>query len=153
MADFLGMDAGALRPRADAETGLFVEYWNNLDLTGEPEATRIDGVDVVWEGSPIAGVSEAFSARFRGWLIPPRDGIYDLTLRSDDGSRLWIDGTLLIDQWKGAPNEETQSVPLAQPVRIELQLFSLGGSASLQLFWSVDGGARELVPNDALRVP
>ena len=35
--------------------------------------------------------------RWTGKLTPPRSGLYALGLRSDDGSRLYLDGKLVID--------------------------------------------------------
>lgn len=52
--------------------------------------------------SPAEGVpAEDFSARWTGWLRVPTSGHYVLYLDVDDGARLWLDGRLLLDEWRG----------------------------------------------------
>jgi outer membrane protein OmpA-like peptidoglycan-associated protein len=55
-----------------------------------------------WHGHhPVAGVgAEQFSVRWTGWLVPPSTGRYVLHLSVDDGIRLWVNGRLLLDDWR-----------------------------------------------------
>jgi hypothetical protein len=39
----------------------------------------------------------AFFWQYTGYLVAPTDGQYTLYITSDDGSRLWLDGNLLIE--------------------------------------------------------
>ncbi len=51
---------------------------------------------------PAEGVpAEDFSTRWTGWLRVPTSGHYVLYLTVDDGARLWLDGRLLLDEWRG----------------------------------------------------
>ncbi|MGI4759150.1 MAG: PA14 domain-containing protein [Janthinobacterium lividum] len=53
---------------------------------------------------PADGVpAEDFSARWTGWLRVPTSGHYVLYLDVDDGARLWLDGRLLLAEWRGQP--------------------------------------------------
>lgn len=53
---------------------------------------------------PAEGVpAEDSSARWTGWLLVPASGHYVLHLDVDDGARLWLDGRLLLDEWRGQP--------------------------------------------------
>jgi hypothetical protein len=76
-------------------------FYANPDL-GEPVAlARIDAaVDFDWgEGSPGAGIpADGFSARWIGDVWLPA-GTYAYTVTVDDGSRVWVDGQLVVDQW------------------------------------------------------
>jgi hypothetical protein len=47
----------------------------------------------------ICGRTDGYSARFEGYLRIPADGKYLISLGSDDGSRLLLDGQTLIDLW------------------------------------------------------
>ncbi|MCB1636504.1 MAG: glycoside hydrolase family 3 C-terminal domain-containing protein, partial [Xanthomonadales bacterium] len=109
------IEAQYLRPEAESsERGLRGEYYANRELSGEPVLVRVDAqVGFRWDrGSPTdnlqargeAGPGEVlpndgFSIRWRGQLLPPVSGEYRLEAAANDGFRLYLDGTLLIDQW------------------------------------------------------
>ena len=76
------------------------EYWDNQYLQGDPVLCRDEqAVSFSWgEGSPGPGVpADNFSARYNRTVYFP-EGLTRFTLASDDGSRLWVDDVLLIDQ-------------------------------------------------------
>jgi hypothetical protein len=76
-------------------------YWNNTSLSGDPVLQRTEAsINYDWgTGSPGAGVNaDGFSARWTRYLDVTA-GTYRFTATSDDGIRLWVDGTLVIDQW------------------------------------------------------
>jgi hypothetical protein len=76
-------------------------YYANPNL-GEPAALgRIDAeVNFDWgEGSPGESIPvDGFSARWIGEVLLPA-GTYTYTLTVDDGSHVWVDGQLLVDEW------------------------------------------------------
>lgn len=77
------------------------EYFNNATLSGTPVLTRDDpGINFDWgSGSPDASIPpDNFSVR---WTCKPNlsAGDWHFTVRADDGVRLWVDSTLLIDKW------------------------------------------------------
>lgn len=78
------------------------EYYANQSLSGAPVLTREDpAIDFQWYlGSPAPGMpADRFSVRWRGrWAF--EKGRYRFYARSDDGLRLWVDGDVLIDQWR-----------------------------------------------------
>ncbi len=77
------------------------EYFNNQTLSGSPALTRNDtSVNFDWGlGSPDPTVAaDHFSARWTRTLYFGA-GTWRFTTTTDDGVRLWVDGTLLIDQW------------------------------------------------------
>jgi hypothetical protein len=81
------------------------EYFGNVKLEGAPVLVREDAaIDFQWgEGAPAPGVpADNFAVRWRGrW--PFREGGYRFFAYTDDGVRLWVDGKLLIDQWRNQP--------------------------------------------------
>jgi len=83
--------------------GLKGEYFDNMECSGTPVLTRIDQqIDFSWaEESPTPGVpKDKFSVRWTGVLQPTASGAYELSLQTDDGSRLYLDEKLLIDHWR-----------------------------------------------------
>lgn len=58
-------------------------------------------IDFFWEKSPGEGIDEdGWSTRYEGVLPIPQAGDYEFHLKSDDGSRLWIDNELIVDNWE-----------------------------------------------------
>ena len=81
------------------------QYFNTMTLSGTPVLTRCEGaIDHMWgNGGPGSGVNaDGFSARWVG-THSFAGGTYTFTARTDDGIRIWVDGTLLIDAWKNQP--------------------------------------------------
>lgn len=79
------------------------EYFNNRDFSGAPTLFR-DDVDLNfnWGGaSPGLGIPGTnWSARWTARKTTHTAGYYTVTATSDDGVRVWIDGNILIDQWR-----------------------------------------------------
>lgn len=104
-----------------------------------PEAT-----DHVSSGTIDIGVTKRrnkFALVFDGQLNVPKSGDYDFTLSSDDGSRLKIDGQLVIDH-DGVHGRSTKKGKAtltegAHPIRVSY--FERDGEESLYLGWSGPG--------------
>ncbi len=78
------------------------EYFNNTTLSGPPALVRDDQfLNQNWGlGSPAPGIigNDFFSARWTRTLNA-NPGQYNIRLTSDDGSRLFINNVLVIDNW------------------------------------------------------
>ena len=81
------------------EPGLRGAYYSNKEFAGQPAFTRVDSsVDFEWTGSPGGQLgTENFSICWTGVLVAPEDGDYELGTYSDDGSRLFINDRLFVD--------------------------------------------------------
>lgn len=144
----------------------FFDYTTALslipDLTGRvPEVSRTDAqiayasVSTAWSGLPTS-MAETFASRHSGWLKVDTTGSYTLFVNSDDGSRVYLDGALLIDNdGLHGMREYSATLTLAagyHPLRVEF--FENGGGAGLQFSWSGPGITKQLVPASALwRLP
>jgi beta-glucosidase len=122
--------------------GLQGQYFNNKTLDGTPVGTRTDPtVSFDWTGkSPIAGLSTTnYSVKWTGTLNPPETGTYTFGLSSDDGSRLFVNGKQVVDNWRDqASHTETATVDLTAgtPAQIEVDYYQSGGDATVNLGWS-----------------
>lgn len=94
-----------------------------------------EGVAQTLATEDLAGREERFALVFEGYIEIPKDGVYRLTLGSDDGSKLFFDQRLLIDNDDNHPLQELSRVVRVKaglhPVRIEF--FDFTGEAILQL--------------------
>jgi beta-glucosidase len=80
--------------------------------------------------------------KWTGTLTPPKTGTYTFGLTSDDGSRLFINGQQVIDNWRDqAANTETAQVDLSAgtPVQIEVDYYQAGGDETVNLGWVEPG--------------
>ena len=135
------VDSSFLTPSSGSGHGLLGQYYSNETLSGTPTATQVDPqVNFAWNGaSPAPGVPGTdFSTKWTGTLTPPTTGTYTFGLTSDDGSRLFINGSQVIDNWRDqASNTETAQVSLTagQPVQVEVDYYQGGGDANVNLGW------------------
>ena len=87
---------------AQAAPGLTASYFRNMTLTAPASLVRVDTtVGFNWgNGSPASGFpSDNFSVRWTGFVRVVTTGSYRFQTNSDDGVRLWVNGTQLINNW------------------------------------------------------
>ncbi|MBN2009484.1 glycoside hydrolase family 2 protein [candidate division KSB1 bacterium] len=131
-----------LPPEGVGGTGMYAEYFNNAELTGRPVHTRIDTVInfVYGDGAPFGDMSNNnFSVRWTGQFMPERTGTYRFVLKSDDGSRLWVDGERLIDNWGSHPvTEKTGDIQLEaqKTVNLKIEYNEYTQGASIKFGWT-----------------
>ena len=127
--------AGALLP------GVLGEYFPNPALEGPPVVTRIDPlVDFTWTLTPPDSslALDWYSVRWTGKLMGPRTGPVRLGVDGPDGYRLYLDGRLLIDNWrKQTAGTRTAEVRLEQGRAYDLRIeyFESTGGARIRLVW------------------
>ncbi len=127
------------RLAADAFPEWRGEYWPNAALTGDPAIVRNDqNVNFDWGvGAADSRLpSDGFSARWTRTLnFEP--GQYRFTLRSDDGVRMWVDGQLVIDDWRdGTYRDHTATTNLTRGRHtIRVEYYENVGAARVRLIW------------------
>ena len=130
------------------EPGLHGEYWDNNRFDGPPRLVRTDrDVDFGWTlNSPGPGIPfDWYSARWTGAITVPAGGVHRLGVEGNDGYRLYLDGTLVVDDWKkqsyGTHVADVNLAP-GSTHTIRLEYFESTGNARVKLVW--DAG----VPDD-----
>lgn len=135
--------------------GLRATYFANPTWSTPPALAAIDRVPSTlglierWDNSP----PEAFSVVWTGWIVAPRDGDYTLGTVSDDGSQVFVDGRLVVD------NGGTHAARLARgAIRLTrgvhpllVEYFQAGSQFRFELLWARGGAPLAPVPGWALR--
>jgi len=128
-------------------TGLLGKYYGNVTDTdnpfpGAPTLERTDPViDFIWSGTgPGGGIGQQnYTVMWSGMVQPQFSQTYNFLLTSDDGSRMFINGNLLIDAWQPqAPTTTSNTITLVaqQYYNIEVDYFQAGGGAQVDLQWT-----------------
>lgn len=93
-----------------------------------------------------------FAFRFTGNIVIPEDGVYSFYTASDDGSRLFIDGTLVADNdGLHASQEQGGSIELDSGLhQIEVQYFEKGGGEVLEVRFEGPGYDKGFIPDSLL---
>jgi hexosaminidase len=78
---------------------------------------------------------ESFGLEFSGFLRVPSDGIYTFHLTSDDGSRFWVDGALVVNHdGLHGPSDRSGRVALGAGAHyVRVDYFQSGGGKTLSL--------------------
>jgi hypothetical protein len=150
--------AGGTAPPVGNGTGLRAEYFNNRTLTAPAALTRTDAtVNNDWgSGSPATGINtDNFSVRWTGQVLAPVSGTYSFSTVSDDGVRLWVNGTQIINNWTDhAPTtdngSQTFSFTAGQKYDIRMEYYENGGGAVAKLQWSYPNQATQAIPQSQL---
>ena len=115
-------------------------YYNNTDLSSTPVDTRVDPkINFDWGmGSPSGAVnSDGFSVLWTS-INSFEAATYKFTSTSDDGVRVYVDGTLVIDDWNVHPaTEKSGEIALsAGNHTVQVRYFEDAGVASVYVRWA-----------------
>jgi LysM repeat protein len=115
------------------------QFFDNTGLSGPVRATwNYNAIDFDWgTGSPVPGVTaDYFSVRCTG-DFGFEDGTYRFYTTVDDGARLWVGGTQVLDEWIVAGvRTYVHDVGVSagtHPVKVEF--FENNGRAVLKVRW------------------
>ena len=129
--------------------GLTVSSWE-LALTELPDWSTLGPPEMTYPLSFIRersrsgaildnprGIRDNLYSQIRGHVWVPESGIYTLTLTSDDGSALWVDGARVIlnDGLHGMEAASTELTLDRGMVEIVVEHFDAGGASGLFLEW------------------
>jgi hypothetical protein len=137
-----------------AGNGLVARYYANTTFSGLPVESGYDAVPSTaqvarrWRGRP----PPAFSVAWTGYLTVGGADLYRFATVSDDGSRLFVDDRLVVDNG-GAHSSSTASGAIQLSPgshRIRLEYIQFGGASELRWMWARRDGPVAAVPAWAL---
>ncbi len=137
-------------------TGLRAEYYRDQFLKGVPVERNDAVVDFTWKkgGPPIATTRDVYSIRWTGKVMPAHTERYTFHTKNDDGVRVWVDGKLVIDDWKGrysvGDNRGEIDLEGGRGYDLKIEYFNGGDLGVIRLFWSSPSQPEEIVPSSAL---
>ena len=133
--------------------GLRGHYYGTPELNGKM-IERVDSqINFRWgTASPMPGIpADRFSIRWEGEIETLNEGNYTFHLRSDDGSRLFVDGRSVIDRWRPqAESEHSGMIELDARRRYPIRLDYFDGQvlAVVALSWTPPGGTKRVIEGD-----
>jgi hypothetical protein len=157
----------ATRPPAATTPGVYVEYYALAAAPGScaainwsaPDAAGVlPNVDLPYSASGqtrwTGGPSHLFALRYTAKVNIPAAGVWTFYVNSDDGSRLYINGTLVVSN-DGDHAQTTKSGSINLPAGYAdfvLQFYENQSASVVQAFWSGPTVASQtLIPPSAFR--
>ncbi|MGZ3297592.1 MAG: glycoside hydrolase family 3 C-terminal domain-containing protein [Asticcacaulis sp.] len=124
---------------ACAAHGLTADYFPAHDPAGSPvHSETAANARLSWSGE-----DKTSSARWTGFIKAPKSGEYSFRYASENGYRIWIGDTLVVDEWGvgDSPSIDTGQITLdagkTYPIRVEAS--QTGQTGRQQLVWSLPG--------------
>ena len=139
--DYYELTVPDTTPTACSKDQFLAEYRNEYMTFGTPPVlARCEAaIDNDWGyGSPAPAVSpDFFTARWVGTFDFEASG-YEFSATADDGVRLWVDGRLLIDQWRdqGATTYRATTNMTAGAHQVKVEYYEYGGLAAAKASWA-----------------
>jgi hypothetical protein len=131
------------------QPGLLAEYFTNQTISGMPAFRRTDAnINFNWDNdAPAPDFPRTyFSVRWMGCIqVPASVGDVKLAALEDDGVRVWIDGTLVIDAWgphDSTTTEAATTLSAGVPHQIRVEYQQLDGKARIKLLWESAGSPK-----------
>jgi beta-glucosidase len=123
--------------------GLSGEYFNNIQLSGKSVVSRIDNeINFGWTlYGPHPDINyDFYSVKWTGKIKSPASGKFKIGIEGNDGYRLYLNGQLLVDNWKS----QTFTTRLADYVfekdktyDIRVEFFESQGYARFKMIWNI----------------
>jgi hypothetical protein len=134
--------------------GLYYDYFERFFVTTED----MNGLPPMESGTmntftiENAKIDNYFGYQFEGYIKLPKDGIYTFYLKSNDGSRLFIDGVELIEnEANHGPVEEPGNIALKKGMhKIKVRYFQCGGGKMLKVSYSSNKISKQEIPASVL---
>jgi hypothetical protein len=127
--------------------GLLATYWDNFSFEGQPSFFQIDRA--IYASNIIQG---PYSIEWNGWLWVEQPGEYTLATVADEGSLLYLDGALVVDNggFHSAVRVE-QTVNLTRGYHeMRLRFWQRTGGSLMELRWTPPDGMDVLIPPEAI---
>ena len=148
--------------KAHAVEGLTAEVYSVNGQNNAPyipqgaspvRTVNVPNVNFQWgSGSVLGGPSEDVIVRFTGYILSNTTQDISFLATADDGTRIYVDGILIADDWFDKGGGGTVSAPISftagVPKNIEIMYYENGGGANVFLNWD-QSGSMQIIPAEA----
>jgi len=126
----------------NAQGTLKAEYYNGTDFEKYVGEQIVSKIDFYWhQYAPLEGVDPySCSVRYTGQLKSPRSGSVSFTAQVDDGIRVWLNDTLLINNWRlndHGFSEGDLYMEANTKYDLKIEYFNALNEAELKLLWKL----------------
>src|SRR5579863_436326 len=130
-----------LESRQLLSAGLTAQYFSDATLTTAAFTRTDPAIHFNWsKRTPSPSLAGDFSVKWTGQLTAPVTGNYTFRDRASDGTRLWINGDLLIDDWKQHVQTVVHAAHMAlqagKTYSFEMDYFHHLGPAVVSVAWA-----------------
>jgi hypothetical protein len=149
----------AVRAGKDSSASVFRGHASTIRSRGCKwiGASGVEGVESVWLPlglNPGVGVPEdTFSVVWTGFVSARYDEDYRFRAVADDGVRLWIAGTLVIDSWSGEGRSEAigeMRLKAGEKYPFKMHYREHESKAGVELMWSSESTPEEVIPGKCM---
>ena len=123
--------------------GLQASYYNNVNLGGNAILSRTDAsVNFNWtlfSPDPLVNL-DFYSVKWTGILTAPATGKYTIGLDGNDGYRLFLDDTLIVDNWTKQSYHTCLTdyyFQQGKKYKLRVEFFEPNGNAHIKLVWNI----------------
>ena len=146
--------------RADVQAGLNATVYDNWGYNSSPPLPEVSGRPAVgtdvytdinqnFDSSPPFQLYEDYLVKYEGYITAPSTAAIAFLPTADDGTKLFLDGVLIDDNWrdKGGGGNPTapQQFTAGVPRQITYWFYENGGGSWTTLYWNI-GNGWEIVP-------
>jgi uncharacterized protein YqgV (UPF0045/DUF77 family) len=115
--------------------------------------TNVPNINFQWgSGQVLGGPSEDVIVVFTGSILSNTTQDISFLATGDDGTRLYLDGALITNDWVDKGGGGTTSAPVTftagVPKSIQLMYYENGGGANVFLYWD-QSGSMDIIPASA----
>ncbi len=159
---FIGFVVPMQQANATPTPGLNVTVYNNYGYNGSPPLPTVSGRPVQCTttysvidqnfGGNICGLYDDYIVKYEGYITSPTTQIITFYPSADDGTKLYIDGNLIDNNWFDKGGGGNLSTPVSftagVPKPITLWFYENGGGNWVNLAWD-QSDSYQTVPADA----
>jgi len=138
----------------ELEQGLIGKYYYNIECIGTPFLSRVekDSISFTYNDETQKPYRSPFGIAWEGYLSIAQKGVYQFATKSDDGSVVYINGKLVVDNDDLHATRHISGVASLDEGfhHVRVKYFDGGGGAVMEFLWTPPGGSESLVPLQVL---